>query len=119
MADQLNLFELQRDHYGNVDFKLLARRTDPQTSQESAGGAADRLGKLQRVFLSVLNRRSSPMTAMEVAIEASGGNHAAVESIRKRAKELVDLKLIDSVGVRPCRISGRNATVYSVKGGDR
>jgi hypothetical protein len=106
---QGELFEQVRTPYG-ADFRVLARRDDPQTSQEAAGEICEKLGKLQQLFLSILKRAGRPMTAMEVAAIASPDNHASRESIRKRAGELG--KLIKKHDKRNCRVTGKLAWTY-------
>ena len=83
----------------------LARLRDKQTSHAGADHITKKLGKLHRIFLDRLG--DFALTANEVA----DGN----ESIRKRALELVRKGVLAEVGVRRCRVTGQNATVYKRK----
>lgn len=109
---QGELFEVIKTPYG-ADFRTLARRTDPQTSQEAAGETAAKLSKLQDLFVSILRGAKRPMTAMEVAAIASPTNHASRESIRKRAGELVD-SVIKKHDRRRCTVTGKSAQTYVI-----
>ena len=83
----------------------LARATDKQTSHEGAADVAPRLNDLHREFW-VRCKRSPDSTAQEIA----SGN----ESLRKRAKELVDAGRLIESGRRKCRRTGRAATTYRI-----
>lgn len=93
--DQLNFFD-----------DLPARRSDPATSKIAAEEVEPRLSGYRLVFANRLLTLGAA-TAQEVA--------QGCESIRKRAKELQRRGIIEVVGTRPCRITGRTASVYRVK----
>lgn len=114
--NQRNLFEtsaMPRREDGGVIETPLARRTDPQTSHAAAKSESVKLTADQLLFIAALKRISTG-TAREVAEVAIWGHELEVETIRKRAGELVVKKSIRKVGVRPCKITGKPATVYEV-----
>lgn len=114
MSDvQARLFDAVETPYG-VDFRTIARRTDPQTSQTAAGQASSKSVKLQLIFVEVLKSAKRPLTAMEVATLACPDNHAGRESIRKRAGELVG-KSIEVHDQRKCSVTGKLARTFVVK----
>jgi hypothetical protein len=89
----------------------IARGGDKATSQIAAREVQPKLGRLRLAFMSSLGELRQG-TANEVA-KYSGWT--TTESVRKRAKELVQSGLIVECGVRPCIITGKMATVYKIK----
>ena len=85
----------------------IARNSDKQTSHEAAAEIKPKMGILQAEFLRRLGRLAEA-TANEVA--------AGDESIRKRALELVRSGMIEEVGTRECKRTGKRATVYCIEG---
>lgn len=95
----------------------LARKTDPATSQVAAAETAKQLGHLCQVFLTAL---AGEQTASEVAWFAVVNKlHPNAESVRKRAKELLRLGLIEERPPRRCGVTGKMATTYRRKHDNR
>ena len=92
----------------------LARTTDKPTSHMAA--AEVKVSMLEQVFLASLMALGEA-TANEVAAHACEGGNLHHESIRKRAKGLVDKRLIRESGSRFCARTGKMATVYEVQNG--
>lgn len=86
----------------------IARDSDPVTSHKAARQIAGAIGGKQRQFLDRLAAIGQPSTANEVA--------DGVESIRKRARELVRDGHLVSTGSRPCRKTGHEAETFWFKG---
>lgn len=82
----------------------IARDSDPVTSHRAAKSIANDLPNKQRQFMERLRSIGQPSTANEVA--------DGVESIRKRARELVRDGYLVSRGSRPCRKTGHEAEVF-------
>lgn len=105
-----------------VNAKVLARRTDPRTSHQAAEAIAPELNRQQKLFYDTLKAWASiPRTANEVAEKAIPIDSHPVkaifskrETLRKRAKELVDLDLISVCDARDCRVTGNAANTYEV-----
>ena len=92
------------------DQPQLSRRTDKQTSHESADSTRVKLGLLQQRCLDML--ADGELTASEIAkhcVDVYGG---ISESYRKRLKELVRGGEVIELAPRECWITGKNATVY-------
>ena len=94
--------------------EALHRQSDPVTSQAAAEEVKPRLGQLQSAFLQALDDLGGgPNTAREIAERAVAmGLHREVESVRKRAAELEDMRLIQVVEVRRCMITGKLAETW-------
>lgn len=89
----------------------IARRGDPITSQVAAVEIAPELGRLQQIFVERLTARGCPSTANEIA--------QGDESIRKRAKELVERRRIRVMETAICSVTGKYAQLYWItEGGD-
>ena len=71
------------------------------------------VGHYRKLFLESLQASSRPLTANEVAFEHTGGD-VVRESIRKRAKELVDLGLVVVCEKRQCLVTGKTVTTYAM-----
>jgi hypothetical protein len=89
-----------------------ARATDPETSHLGAMSIESKLSGLRRKFAETC-RRIGGGTAQEIAAEACDCPREA-ESIRKRAKECVDLGLVKITHLRKCKVTGSLAMVYEV-----
>jgi hypothetical protein len=104
--------------YGNP----LSRRSDPETSKK-AEARVDLVGNF-KLFVDALSKSNYPQTAQEVAADAIpfdpeipvGTTLAKRESVRKRAKELVNRKVIRVKGTRICQVTGNESTTYEVVG---
>lgn len=95
----------------------IARTSDPETSQLSAGETSPKLGSLHAAFLAALRDLGFPSTASEVAAAAHKRDPGSnTESYRKRARECERLGYISEYGKRPCRITGKMATTYKIAG---
>jgi CO dehydrogenase nickel-insertion accessory protein CooC1 len=88
-----------------------ARSSDPETSKQAAADIAVVLNKLEKDFLEAL-KELTEATSNEVAAKVSGDNFARRNSIRRRASDLMAKRLIEAVGNRVCKVSGKKATVY-------
>ena len=103
---------------------VLHRPSDPQASVSGAQHIAGKLPSLHEIFVEQLVGRS-PLTAAEVADYAKRqyGRQVNAESVRKRAKELVGTPdspgVVTVAGSRPCRITGMDATTYTLRRRDR
>ena len=84
----------------------IARSTDKETSHEGAEHVRPLLKSAQSEFIRRLRLLGGSATANEVA----RGN----ETVRKRAKELVELGYVRELPKRPCERTKRNATVYEI-----
>ena len=93
----------------------LSRKSDPITSQQSAAETEPRSNTLQFFVFDAIRKQGEPMTANEAAIEAAKQYVAAVETFRKRVRELVRLNLIEEAGERRCEITGKNAMTFRVR----
>lgn len=97
-----------------VSARPLYRRHDPETSRDGAQHAAANLNDLQQLFIETLQSMHQA-TANEVACRAASARpNIMSESIRKRARELINLRAIRIVDYRPCSVSTRKAAVYEV-----
>ena len=107
MVSQLSLWTDQTREQGEDHLCVsgLARASDPKTSKQAADIIRPKLSGLRAEFVARL-KVLKVATAQEVA--------AGKESLRKRAKELVDLGAIKVVGVKECSVTGKNATAYEV-----
>lgn len=125
--NQPSLFDhepLPVSQYGTpIEPKSLARRTDPETSKQAARSVAADLSETQRLFFTTLKKFTYPATAQEVAeaairIESIDQVSAVMskrDTLRKRAKELVDKGWIVQREPRECRVTGsNNSTTYEV-----
>lgn len=88
-----------------------ARMNDPATSQIAAQEVATKLVGLRADFVCGLRLLGGRGTANEVAVAVTRIPTKA-ESIRKRAKELVEAGVIRVIGDRECMVSGKRAQVY-------
>ena len=102
---QLSLFD---------DGPQLARQSDPLTSRMAAEEIKPKVSQLQQAFLAALkDLGGGPATAREVAERAKEmGLHREPESIRKRASELEDMRLIQVVEVRRCSVTNKVAETW-------
>ena len=94
----------------------IARKSDPQTSQQSAAETEKKLGSLQAVMLQMIAVSAWPATANEAANEAAVEFGGRAESYRKRIKELLTMNLIEECGERRCEITGKNCRTFRLKG---
>lgn len=90
----------------------LARSSDPVESHEAAKHVASKRTALQVEFMASLMEIGNG-TANEVAANATG-EYSHRESLRKRAKELLDSGKIRKAESRKCRVTGNTAAVYEV-----
>ena len=84
---------------------MLFRFSDPATSRMGAESVAASLTGFRLLFVQRLKE-----LGQATANEFAAGN----ESIRKRARECERLGLIRECGARPCRVTGKQATVWEV-----
>lgn len=92
---------------------LFARPSDPITSQIAAADLETRLSGLRAKFVAGVAKLGTA-TAKEAAKAVGGENAEYIESIRKRAKECVELGVVRIAGKRQCAISGNASQVYEV-----
>lgn len=92
---------------------LFARLSDPETSQESAAATELRCSHLRAKFVEGCRKRGGSATAKEAGY-AITANPELAESIRKRARECVELGVVRVAGKRQCAISGNASQVYEV-----
>jgi hypothetical protein len=103
----------QLELFGDAIFEKLARQDDPPTSKAAAEDIRPSIGKLQAAFLAALKDLGGARTAREIAERARElGLHREPESIRKRAAELEDMRLIQVVEVRRCSITNKVAETW-------
>lgn len=96
-----------------MDLFEYARLSDPVTSELGGLSIESKLVGLRRKFTETC-RRIGGGTAQEIAAEAADCPREA-ESIRKRAKECVDLGFVKVADqARKCRVTGSMAMVYEV-----
>lgn len=122
MNHQQSLFDMPAESESIRDPRKIARRTDPDTSHQAAQSIAAELSKSQTLFYETLKAWGGiPRTANEVAARAIPIDRSPIqplfrkrETLRKRAKELVDLGLIRASDSRPCMVNGNPATTYEV-----
>lgn len=91
----------------------LARQSDPPTSAIAAAKVESKLSGLRLQFVAGVKRCGGSATAKEAAV-AMSANPEVVESIRKRAKECVDMGFVSLLEARKCRVSGNACLVYIV-----
>lgn len=82
----------------------VARVSDKATSQLAAAEVRPKLAGLRAEFVQRLRAIGRPATAQEIA--------KGKESLRKRAKECVVMRLVCDVGTKTCDVTGQRATVY-------
>lgn len=115
MVTQLTLFDCAEltmaTKIDSIESEL-ARASDPVTSHLSAVVTTSKITLLRLEFLRAL-KAIGPATANEVAAHASD-DFSHRESIRKRARELVDSGFIRVVDKRKCRATGSVAQVYEM-----
>lgn len=100
------------DHYG----RPVSRRDDPPTSKQAAEEIKPALSGLRELFYETLKQSNKPLTANEVAMRANETSvFANRETIRKRAKELVEQGWIEPSGATICSVTGKTASTYEVK----
>lgn len=88
----------------------LSRQSDPESSHVAAQEIRPCIGKLQAAFLAALKDLNGPATAREIAERAREmGLHREPESVRKRAAELEDMRMIQVVEVRRCSVTNKMA----------
>lgn len=92
-----------------------ARASDPMPSQIAAADVGRVATALQQQFIQGLMELGQA-TSNEVAAHLTQ-DFAKRNTLRRRASDLVGWR-IREVGVRPCTITGRMATVYAVIGGN-
>ena len=94
----------------------LSRKSDPITSQQSATETEPRINTLQFFVFDAIQKAKKPLTSNEAAIEAAKQYVAAIETFRKRVRELVRLDMLEESGERRCEITGKNAMTFRVRG---
>jgi hypothetical protein len=103
---QLSLFD---------DGPQLARQSDPVTSQAAAEEVRPKLHGLREVFLIALAAIGKPATAREIGERAREMALAKEpESVRKRAAELEEKRLISVVEVRRCEYTNKLAETWKI-----
>ena len=93
----------------------LSRKSDKITSQKSAAETEPKLGRYQELFVRSL-RFLKEATANEVATDAVLLSGGSPETYRKRALELIRAGRIAECGEGKCKVTGKTATIYKVKG---
>lgn len=86
----------------SVEPRVLARRSDPDTSHDAAEQVADKAGRLEMVFLRTLRRMGRVASAYEVA--AAQTEWSNDQTIRKRAGGLKKkglIRRVDRDGITP------------------
>ena len=92
----------------------IARQSDPQTSAIAAANVESKLSGLRLQFVAGVRRCGGSATAKESAV-AMSANPEVVESIRKRAKECVDMGFVSLLEPRKCKVSGNACLVYFIE----
>lgn len=89
--------------------EVLARQSDPVTSQAAAEEIRPKLSGLREAFvLALADLGGGPCTAREIGERAKEmGLHGEVESVRKRAAELERAGLIDFTELKRCSHTGK------------
>jgi hypothetical protein len=90
-----------------------ARPSDPETSTEAAFEIAQKHTRLEEEFLQVL-RELGEATSNEVAVLIAEGNVGRINTMRRRASDLLRKKSVVALEPRKCQITGKKATVYKV-----
>ena len=99
------------------DYRSIARRTDPETSQIAAREVFERLTENQQIFVFALSSLGVASTAKEIEQKAfSLGCKFEPDTIRKRAGECVERGWVRVAGTRRCTVSKKHlpATTYEV-----
>lgn len=107
MGKQQTLFDSApepKNHYG------YARKTDPETSKQAID--QDAVLDARSQFLRGLKSLGRPSTANEIA--RNGAERRMIETVRKRAKELVKSGHVREAGKRKCIFTGKSATTYEL-----
>lgn len=110
MQQQLNLFDIETT-------KKYGVKVETAKPLESSG-----LNENQLLFVGALRKSPIPLTAQEVAERAVEIDDetkirqvfAKRESVRKRARELVDCGWVKVCESRECRVTGQSANTYEV-----
>lgn len=93
-----------------------ARQSDPEPSHIAASEIAPKLSELQIAVLGRF-RLMGQATSNEVAASLEpGGNIGRLNTLRRRASDLVQMNRLRVVGQRPCNVTGKTASVYEVAG---
>ena len=96
-----------------------SRKSDPATNHAAEPLTSNRR-YLRGLFLDQVYQSPEPLTAGEIAARASSIHEGVIaESVRKRAKELVDAGEIVVVGERKCTVSGKLCRVFGVRRRER
>lgn len=93
------------------DQSVIARPSDPITSHVAAASVAPKLSGRRAEFVECLRQIGHPATAQEIAALA---DVRIRESVRKRAKECVNLGYVSEVGTKRCDVTGTMAMTYWV-----
>lgn len=94
----------------------LARRRDPDTSQQAAEDLTPQLGRVQMEVLAVIRRSRSTLTAneaAEIARRCASMDGKLAETYRKRLGELERRGFVRVVGKRTCSITGKTVQAYT------
>lgn len=94
------------------DQSVIARPSDPITSHVAAASVQPKLSGRRAEFVDCLRRIGRPATAQEIAALA---DVRIRESVRKRAKECVNLGYVSEVGTKRCDVTGTMAMTYWVE----
>ena len=93
------------------DQSVIARSSDPITSHVAAENVLPKLSGRRSEFVRCLREIGHPATAQEIAAMA---DVRIRESVRKRAKECVNLGYVVEVGTKRCDVTGTMAMTYWV-----
>lgn len=96
------------DQTGYGDLPLF-RTDDPQTSREAAVQVAPKLPAMCGEFVRCLRLIGEPSTAQEISMKAEASIR---ETVRKRAAECVERRLVTVLGTKKCSVTGNRATIY-------
>lgn len=103
------------DEAERVAVAPIARRSDPVTSHKAASETETRINTLQFFVFDSIRKATRPLTSNEAAIDAAKQYVAAIETFRKRVRELVRLDLLEEAGERRCEITGKSAMTFRAK----
>lgn len=93
----------------------IARRSDHWTSHKAAAEAEQELPRYQAELLTVLSGLTGSVTAREAAKETAKRFTGMEDTYRKRMLDLVKRGCVETVGERPCMLTGSMAMTFRVR----